>query len=401
MAATGRLTRNFGRHGYGHGIARNAFWHNHYAGGRWHGYRNYGWYGSVFWPYAYGDAFAFALWPYDYYDPFWDYGPDWMASSIFWPLGEPGAYYGPGYGGGYGYDYADGDIYGIRAARRATATSTAQIPQRRQQRRQEDACGSLAPGVSQFPEARIEKAIAPATDEQKAALKDVDAAMGQGADVMRQACPAEAPLTPPAKLDAITQRLTAMKTAINDVHGPLDNLYSVLTDTQKQRFDRALIASRPGRNSKPKSASNFDVAQLCGSHGPAFADLPATEIERVVSLDDAQRDKLDALKTASKKAEDISKSGCISSMPTTVGGRLDATGKRVDALIEAANELKPAVGGFYASLSDEQKAQFNSMGQVTAQSAPQKAPASSTSSIGLSSGESGSQSAPANKKMEH
>lgn len=392
LASTGRLTRNFGRHGYGHGFARNAFWHNHYAGGRWRGYRNYGWYGPVFWPYAYGDAFAFALWPYDYYDPFWDYGPDWIVSSIFWPLGEPSAYYGYGYGGDYGY--ADGDIYGVGTARRTTSTASAQIPQR-----QEDACGSLAPGLSKFPEAKIEKAIAPATDEQKAALKDVNAAMAQGTDVMRQACPAEAPLTPPAKLDAVIQRLTAMKTAINDIREPLDKLYGLLNDSQKHRFDRAILASRPARKSNPQQPSNFDIAKLCGTHGPAFADLPATEIERVVSLDDSQRGKLEALKTASKKAEEISKSGCISSMPATVGGRLDATEKRVDALIQAANELKPAVGEFYASLSDEQKARFNSMGQATAQSAPNSAPASST---GSSTGTSGSQSTPSSeKKGEH
>ena len=394
LAATGRMTRNFGRHGYGHGFARNGFWHHRYAGGRyWRGYRNYGWYGSVFWPYAFGDAFAFALWPYQYYDPFWDYGSDWILSSLFWPLGEPGAYYGDGYGYGGGDDY--GDIYGVRSTRRHTGTATASITAQRQQ----EACGSLAPGVSQFPEARIKKAIAKMTDEQRAALKDINTAMAHGADVMKQACPAEPPLTPPAKLDAVMQRLTAMKTAINDVRGPLDKLYGQLSDDQKHRFDQALLASRPGRKTKSQQASNFDVAQLCGDRGPAFADLPATEIEKAVSLDDAQRGQLDALKTASTKAEGISKSGCISSMPSTVGGRLDATEKRVDVLIEAANELKPSVDNFYASLSDEQKAQFNSMGQARAQSAPPGAPASST---GASTGQAGSQSPrPSDKKAGH
>jgi hypothetical protein len=389
LAATGRLTRNFGRHGFGHGFARNGFWHHRFADRRFrHGFRNFGWFGPVFWPYAYGDAFAFALWPYDYYDPFWDYGSDWIVSSLFWPLGEPGTYYGDGYGGGY----ADGDIYGVRTARRTTGTATAHnIPEQQQQ----DACGSLAPGVSQFPEAKIEKAIAPATDEQKAALKEVNVAMTKGAEALKQACPDEPPLTPPAKLDAVIQRLTVMKTAISDTRGPVDKLYGLLSDEQKRRFDQALLASRPGKKSRSQQAENFDVAQLCGDRGPAFADLPAQEIERAVNLDDAQRGKLDALKTASKKAADISKSGCVSSMPSTVGGRLEATEKRVDALIEAANEVKPAVNDFYASLSDEQKAQFNSMGQATAQSTPRKAPASST---GPSTGETGTQSPPPPEK---
>lgn len=383
LAATGRMTHAFGRHGYGHHFARNGFWHNRYAYGRygrWHRGWGYGWYGPVFWPYAYGDIFAFALWPYDYYDPFWDYGSDWILSSLFWPGGEPGYF---NYGGGYDY----GDIYGLnRRHRSSTSVATASIPEPQQQ----DACGSLAPGVAQLPVARIQKAIAPTTEDQRAALKDFDAALAKGADIMKQACPAEAPLTPPAKLEAVTQRLTAMKTAIGEVRPSLDKLYSALSDDQQRRFDKVLLASQPKRRSTNKAAG-VDVAKLCEDRGPAFTDLPAEQIERAINLNDDQRAKLDALKTASTKAADISKRGCISKMPTTVGGRLDAVEKRVDALLQATNELQPAVDGFYASLSDEQKARFNSIGVSTANSSP-----GSPSSTGSSSGETGTQS-PASK----
>jgi len=356
-------------------LAHNGFWHHQYAYGRFgRGYHHYGWYGPVFWPYAYGDAFAFALWPYDYYDPFWDYGPDWILSSLFWPAEEPGYY-----NDGYAYNY--GSIYGARTAPRGTAVATESVPPRVEQ----DACGSLAPGVSGLSTARIEKAIDPTTSEQKAALKDFDAAMAKGADIMKQACPTDVPLTPPAKLDAVTERLTAMKSAIGEVRGPLDTLYAQLSDEQKRRLDQSLLASSRGR--KKAHPSNLNVAQLCNASGPAFADLPAGEIQKTVTLDDAQQQKLDQLKTASAKADDIAKSGCISSMPSTVGARLDATEKRVDALLESANALHPAVDDFYASLSDEQKARFNTMSQ-TAQSSKGTKPAGS--STGTSSGEAGS-----------
>lgn len=384
MAATGRMTHAFGRHGYGHQFARNGFWHNRYGYGhygRWNRGWGYGWYGPVFWPYAYGDAFAFALWPYDYYDPFWDYGSDWILSSVFWPGGEPG-YYNYG-GGGYGY----GDIYGTNTPpprRGSTSVATASIPEEQRQ----DACGSLAPGVAQLPVARIQKAIAPTTEEQRAALNDFDNALTKGADIMKQACPAEPPLTPPAKLEAVTQRLSAMKTAIGEVSPALDKLYSTLSEDQQRRFDKALLASQP-KGKAGNKAAGLDVAQLCQDRGPAFADLPAAQIERAINLDDNQRSKLDALKAASAKAADISKSGCISTMPTTVGGRLDAVEKRVDALLQATNELQPAVNDFYASLSDEQKARFNSIGVATAQSSPSSPAASST---GSGAGEAGKQS---------
>lgn len=372
---------DFMRHGYNHAFAHNAFWHNGYAWNRWnHHYHGFGWFGPVFWPYAYGDLFAFALWPYVYYDPFWDYGPDWILASLFWPLGEPGYYYGPGYSV---YDY--GDIYGVRRARRATGTATASAVPAVQQ---EDACGSLAPGVAQFPVARIEKVIAPSTDEQRAALRDVNDAIARGSDAMKQACPVEAPLTPPAKLDAVIMRLTAMKTAIADVRDPLDKLYGLLSDDQRQRFDKAVLEAQP-RGRRTSQPTDADVAQLCTDRGPAFTDVPTQEIEKVVNLDDAQRGKLDALKDSSTKAADIAKRGCITSMPSTVGDRLDATEKRVGALIEAANSLKPAVGDFYASLSDEQKARFNSMGQGGGTEVSGNGGRAS-SSTGPSSGETGS-----------
>ncbi len=370
------MARAHARHAYGRGFAHNGFWNRRYAGGRFgHGWHGYGWYGPVFWPYAYGDIFAFALWPYDYYDPFWNYGADWIVSSLFWPGGEPG-YYNYGDAGYYG------DIYGVRTARRDTGTATASATPQLQQ----DACGSLAPGVSQLPEGQIEKAIAPITDDQRAALNDFNAAMAKGADLMKQACPADAPLTPPAKLDAVTQRLEAMKTAIGIVRDPLDKLYGLLSDDQRRHFDQAMLASPRKSRTASQQVAKLDAAKLCGDRGPAFGDLPAAEIEKAVALDDGQRGKLDALRIVSQKADDIANGGCVSSMPSTVGARLDATEKRVNALIEAANTLKPAVDDFYAALSDEQKARFNSMNE-TAQSSSGAGPATTS---GASSGEGGS-----------
>jgi hypothetical protein len=39
---------------------------------------------------------------------------------------------------------------------------------------------------------------------------------------------------------------------------------------------------------------------------------------------------------------------------------------RLDAMVQAVKTLRPPLGTFYASLSDERKAQFNSMGQQNA-----------------------------------
>ena len=50
-------------------------------------------------------------------------------------------------------------------------------------------------------------------------------------------------------------------------------------------------------------------------------------------------------------------------MGETPTARLDAMSNRLDAMVQAVKGLRPTLGAFYASLSDEQKAQFNAMGQ--------------------------------------
>jgi hypothetical protein len=39
--------------------------------------------------------------------------------------------------------------------------------------------------------------------------------------------------------------------------------------------------------------------------------------------------------------------------------RIDAVEMRLDAMVQAAKDVRPALGAFYATLSDEQKARFN------------------------------------------
>ena len=39
---------------------------------------------------------------------------------------------------------------------------------------------------------------------------------------------------------------------------------------------------------------------------------------------------------------------------------------RLDAMVRSVKTLRPTLGTFYASLNDEQKAQFNTMGEQNA-----------------------------------
>jgi hypothetical protein len=306
----------------------------------------------VFWPFLLGDVFSCAFWPYAYCFPFWSYG-----TAFAYDYGP----YAPGYRyGGMSniYGYAD-NRYGRRPERsNETAADVAQ------------GCGGIAPGVTSFPVDRIRHAIHP-TGETLVALDGLADASSKASAALSASCPSEPPLTPLARLDAVETRLAAMRKAIQIVRPPLASLYDSLSDEQRQRLDT--VGAEENRH-KPTSAADSSgadsLASLCGSQAEGFTKLPAQRIEELVKPTGPQQAALDQLKQASAKASAKAAGDLQGSCPTHIGetptARLDVMSNRLDAMVQAVKTLRPTLGTFYASLSDEQKAQFNSMGQQNA-----------------------------------
>ena len=67
-------------------VAHNQFWGQQFGARHFRYGNGFFWAGPVFWPFAFGDIFSFALWPY--YDPFWDYGPDFLYGSSSGPTAK-------------------------------------------------------------------------------------------------------------------------------------------------------------------------------------------------------------------------------------------------------------------------------------------------------------------------
>jgi len=55
------------------------------------------------------------------------------------------------------------------------------------------------------------------------------------------------------------------------------------------------------------------------------------------------------------------RTACAGARPATPTGRLDAIGKRLEAMLHAVKTMRPALANFYGLLSNEQKARFNAM----------------------------------------
>jgi hypothetical protein len=62
-------------------------------------------------------------------------------------------------------------------------------------------------------------------------------AMSDAADQVAKSCPSSLPLTPPARLKAISMRLDTMLTAVKNVRAALDDFYNSLSDEQKAQFN--------------------------------------------------------------------------------------------------------------------------------------------------------------------
>jgi hypothetical protein len=389
-------------------------WGNNYWGAGWNDWGSgWGyWAGPVFWPFFFGDALTFALWPYAFYDPFFTYGSDLLLTSIFWPgplfspyyaydpyyYGESPYYYGENslfniygsygnaaiYGNApYANGYADYGYYGGRRHHRhrrfyASSAAHANLDARSAAHANLGAdsysamtCGGLAPGVVSLPIDQIERAIRP-NDAQVATLNDLKAASAQAENILQASCPTEVPLTPIARLDAVMKRIQAMSRAVQILRPPLTALYNSLDDEQKERF--AIIDAqskyRRARIAREESPAS-DLGGLCKQQTENFTQLPVQRIEELIKPTEQQKAGFDALKSASAKAASGLDASCPADVPETLTGRLDAVAKRLDALVDAINTVKPALTDFYSSLTDEQKARFNVIGRASPAATPQ------------------------------
>ena len=95
---------------------------------------------------------------------------------------------------------------------------------------------------------------------------------------------------------------------------------------------------------------------------PSALKWPADEIETRLHPTDAQRADLAALREASANAADMLGASCRADDELTPPARLAAAGKRLDTMLQAVKQVRTALDRFYATLNDEQKAQFEAIG---------------------------------------
>jgi len=310
-----------------------AGWHGgHVANGWWrHGDGGYGWVGPLFWPFAIYDIYDYAMWGDGV--GFWDYGYPDISAAIFAPYGHDdlAAYTGPG-------------PFGRRHRR---------VPPLQQ------LCGDDSREIAGLPIDQIQQAMQP-NEAQRTALDDLANALISAARMIRASCPTQTAFTATDRLAIMQLRIGAMIKAELAVQQPLGKFYDLLEDEQEARLN-ALAEDR--RKTSAANGATEAPAQGCGAAQPAALQWPADEIEARLHPNDTQRAALKVLQDANARAADILNAGCQPKDATTPPARLDAVDGRLEAMQRAVYLVSAALEGFYATLSDEQKAQFETIGQ--------------------------------------
>jgi hypothetical protein len=291
-----------------------------------------GWYGPLFWPYAYSDFIDYTFWPYAY-DVFWPYAYDDLYVGVFGPYSYEGPAPAPG--------------RRVRA-NRTPATTAAEV------------CREQVPALTGWPIQEIAQTVQP-DESQQAALNDLKDAAGKALDVLQSACPNDLPSTPTGRLAAMRKRIEVMSQALGIVKPALEHFYDSLSDEQKARFNPIAPAARPAT---PMRAAGRppDLAQVCSGQAAKPTNAPTTRIEQALHPTDVQRAALQTLDEATSKAADYLKANCSANEALTPPGRVAAMEQRLNAMLEAIKIVQPALESFYGSLSDEQKARFNQLG---------------------------------------
>jgi LTXXQ motif family protein len=301
--------------GWHGGRGANGWWH--------HGDGSYGWAGPMFWPFAYYDIYDYALWGDGM--GFWGYGYRDIYAAIFTP-------------------YDDDEL-----ARYVSP------PQGRKFRRfptLERICSDHAGELASLPIEQIRQTMR-TSEEQRAMLDDLRKASVEAAQIIHNACPTEAAATASGRLAAMRQRLEAMKSAIARIRTPFEEFYESLDDDQKAEF-AAL------NDQRAPFAPKVPLAQSCTP--PEALQFPAKEVEAKLHLNDAQHEGLDTLRRMSVLAQNTLNFDCQPDESFAAPDRLATADTRLDAMLDAIKQVGPALDDFLATLSDEQKAQFEAIG---------------------------------------
>jgi hypothetical protein len=108
-----------------------------------------------------------------------------------------------------------------------------------------------------WPARQIMRDVHP-TSAQRTLLSAMQDAAAKARSILEASCAIEMPVTPPARLSAMEQRLQAILVGIETVRGPLNDFYGSLSDKQKTQFN---VIGHPRATKRLSSAISAGARQ--------------------------------------------------------------------------------------------------------------------------------------------
>ena len=288
------------------------------------------WLGPVFWPYAYSDIFNYTFWPYAYDRGYWAYAYDDFVDTVFWGAESP---YYSSYArvGPTEYLEPGGVTTGSRVRERLGVSPRAL----------RQLCEDPEKGVTAWPFASIVQAVQP-TPEQSALLDEMRSAAAKAADVFKGSCSDSYAMTPPGRLRAMTNRISATLEAVRIVRPALEKFYNSLSDEQQARF--SALGPNIGERSQQQPQQDANAqSDTCGDPKSSLTNLPIERIETVIRPAGTQKEALDRLKRGDGEGCSRAASCLPGRRAAHAGGTAGGDGTRLEAMLQAAKLVRPAL----------------------------------------------------------
>lgn len=284
--------------------------------------------GTLFWPDAYDDVVGYTFWPDDYGIQIQQHGFGDITRAVTGPM----------------------------PIRRVASTVGAAS------RDSDETAGAQPCAVSpaddrEWPGAKIEQTIT-LNDAQRDALKKLHSVYADGIKAIETDCRDITKLRPTKRLEAMEQRLWAVRDAGVLIREPLKNFYNSLTDEQKAKF--GATQQPPG---KAVSGASGRQQQACFAQDSGEMERFLKQIQQAARPDDHQRASFDALRQKSSDMAKLLMASCTQAPAATPLERLDAADTRLTAINYAATTVDIALNDFYGGLNKDQKNKFDALGR--------------------------------------
>jgi hypothetical protein len=288
---------------------------------------------AIFWPDAAADLADYVLFA-NGNDRFWSYGYDTIVDAAFAaPAG------------------ADQRVpRGRQAAGRSSDASQAKTPFA-----STGLCGATTANADTLIE-RIERAVE-ANASQRDALEQLRRALAQAIERIAATCPAVVPASLAERLNAIQNRIWAMRNALLTIRLPLETFYTSLNDEQRQRLRQE--EPQPAQMTADATVGRGQTdrsAPTCVEPAAGTADWIMRTIERAAPPGGEQRAGLEAMRLRSAAMAQLIAASCPGDAQLDPMRRFAAATDRLDLLLFAGMSMSPMLQQLYDSLDDKQRA---------------------------------------------